>query len=296
MRLAENKLVPDPARNPVSAADLGVENVASVKATPARRRRKRQGHSFDLWRSAFSFLVFFLVWELSARYLVANPLFLAPPSEVASRAVELWHTGELQYNMWVSFQEFAIGFALAAVVGILGGVALAQSNAMRGFFDPLVSLAYSMPVIALGPLFILWLGIGIASKVAVIFLASLFPILINTVAGLTATDRHLVEVAHSLAATPGQLYRKVRLPSALPFIIAGLRLSVARALVGVVVAELFGARAGLGFMIMSATQGFDTASLFLAVIILAVAGVICVELFKYLEARLAPWRFQNTEE
>jgi ABC-type nitrate/sulfonate/bicarbonate transport system permease component len=267
-------------------------------AAPAAggKRKRRRWLQMDLGRSAFSFLVFFAVWEVTARWLIANPLFLSPPSEVAVRAVELWETGELQRHIWVSFVEFVCGFALASLAGIAGGVALAQSRAIRSFFDPLVSLAYSMPVIALGPLFILWLGIGIASKIAVIFLASLFPILINTVAGLTATDPHLVEVARSLDASAGQIYRKVRLPSALPFIIAGLRLSVARALVGVVVAELFGARAGLGFMIMSATQGFDTASLFLAVIILAIAGVICVEFFKYLEAWLAPWRFQNSEE
>jgi NitT/TauT family transport system permease protein len=208
----------------------------------------------------------------------------------------MWHSGELQKHLWISFVEFACGFALASVIGIGAGVALAQSNAIRGFFDPLISLAYSMPVIALGPLFILWLGIGIASKIAVIFLVAVFPILINTVAGLMATDRQLIEVAHSLGASPGQLYRKVRLPSAVPFIIAGLRLSVARALVGVVVAELFGARAGLGYLVMTSTTEFDTASLFLAVIILAVAGVICVEFFKYLESWLAPWRFQNTEE
>jgi ABC-type nitrate/sulfonate/bicarbonate transport system permease component len=261
-----------------------------------RRRPKRQRYTFDLWRSGFSFLVFFIVWEVVARYVIANQIFLASPSDVAVRAVEMWETGELQKHVWISFEEFACGFVLAAVIGIAAGIALAQSNAIRGFFDPIVSLAYSMPVIALGPLFILWLGIGIASKIAVIFLVAVFPILINTVAGLMSTDRHLVEVAHSLGASPGQLYRKVRLPSAVPFIIAGLRLSVARALVGVVVAELFGARAGLGYLVMTSTTEFDTAALFLAVIILAVAGVICVECFKYLESWLAPWRFQNSEE
>jgi NitT/TauT family transport system permease protein len=289
--------VADRAQNVASTAELAAERRPTGAASKsARRRRKRQGHTFDLWRSSISFIAFFIFWEVVARYVVANPLFLAPPTDVALRAVEMWHTGELQRHIWISFEEFACGFVLASIVGILGGVALAQSNAVRGFFDPLVSLAYSMPVIALGPLFILWLGIGIASKIAVIFLVGLFPILINTVAGLMATDRHLIEVAHSLGASPGQLYRKVRLPSAVPFIIAGLRLSVARALVGVVVAELFGARAGLGYLVMTSTTEFDTASLFLAVIILAVAGVVCVEFFKYLEAWLAPWRFQNTEE
>src|SRR5215204_1707552 len=144
--------------------------------------------------------------------------------------------------------------------------------------------------IALGPLFILWLGIGVASKIAIVFLTAVFPILINTVAGLTNTDRTLIEVARSLGASGQQIYTKVRLPASLPFIIAGLRLSVARALVGVVVAELFGARAGLGFLILNAAQAFDTAGLFVGVIVLAVAGVISVELLKWIEAWLAPWR------
>jgi NitT/TauT family transport system permease protein len=112
---------------------------------------------------------------------------------------------------------------------------------------------------------------------------------------LTTTERTLIDVARSLSATPIQIYTKVRLPAALPFIIAGLRLSVARALVGVVVAELFGARAGLGFMIVNSAQSFDTAAVFVGVFILAVAGVVSVELLKLLEIKLAPWRFQNEE-
>jgi NitT/TauT family transport system permease protein len=105
-----------------------------------------------------------------------------------------------------------------------------------------------------------------------------------------------MDVAHSFGASESQIYTKVRMPAALPFIIAGLRLSVARALVGVVVAELFGARAGLGFLIVNSAQAFDTAGLFVGVILLAVTGVISVEFLKWLEAKLAPWRFQDSGE
>ncbi len=182
--------------------------------------------------------------------VVDNPLFFASLTAIAQRGWELWRSGELQVHLWVSFVEFAGGFALAAVVGILGGIGMAASRSARGFFDPWVSMLYATPILALGPLFILWLGIGVASKIAIIFLTAVFPILINTLVGLTTTDRILIDVARSLGATPRQIYLKVRMPAALPFIIAGLRLSVARALVGVVVAELFGARAGLGFLIL----------------------------------------------
>ena len=129
-----------------------------------------------------------------------------------------------------------------------------------------------------------------------IFLTSVFPILINTLAGLTTTDRVLLDVVRSYGATRAQLYTKVRMPAALPYIIAGLRVSVARALVGVVVAELFGARAGLGFLIFRAAQSFDTAGIWVAVFIFAICGVASVEFLKWIERRMAPWRFQNVEE
>ena len=246
-----------------------------------------------LWRGVAGLAVVALAWELAARFVVANPLFLSPLSDVVLRGRDLWTAGELQTNIWVSFQEFAWGFGLAAAVGVLLGICLAEWRALREFTDPVISLLYATPLIALGPLFILWMGIGIGSKVAIIFLTAVFPIVINTVIGLTTVDRTLIDVGRSLGGSPAQIYRKVRLPASLPFIIAGLRLSVARALVGVVVAELFGARAGLGFMIVNYAQSFDTPAVFLGVIILAVAGVTSVELLKLLEARLAPWRFER---
>jgi NitT/TauT family transport system permease protein len=243
-----------------------------------------------------SFAIAIVLWEFCARVLIHNNLFFAPLSAVAERAIELWSTGELQTHIEVSFVEFAGGYLLSVVVGILLGIVLAESKLVRGLVDPWVSMLYATPIIALGPLFILWLGIGVASKIAIVFLTAVFPILINTVTGLTNTDRTLLEVARSFGAGPRQIYTKVRLPAAIPFIVAGLRLSVARALVGVVVAELFGSRAGLGFLILNSAQSFDTAGLFVGVIILAIAGAVSVELLKWLEATLAPWRLQDDGE
>ncbi len=243
-----------------------------------------------IWRGAISLIVATVAWEIVARYIVHNTLFLAGPVAVAQKAADLWATGELQKNIWTSFSEFVLGFSLSAVAGIGFGIVLAHSRKTRQYVDAWVSMLYATPLIALGPLFILWMGVGLPSKIAIIFLTAVFPILINTVAGLTGTDPQLIEVARSFGAAPMQVYEKIRFPAALPFIIAGLRLGVARALVGIVVAEFFGARAGIGFMILSSAQTFDTASVFLGVIILAVAGVLTVEFLKWLEVRLAPWR------
>jgi NitT/TauT family transport system permease protein len=236
-----------------------------------------------LW-TGLSFLTAAVLWELTAHYLVTSPILFVPLCAVATRAVELWDSGELQTHIWVSFIEFASGFALAIAAGVALGIVLAGSRILRSLFGPWVSMLYATPVIALGPLFILSLGIGVASKIAVVFLTAVFPIVINTVAGLTATDPALVDVARSFGATEAQIYRKIRIPAAAPFIIAGLRLSVARALVGVVVAEMFGARAGLGFLILTSTQNFDTAALFLGVIIFALAGTVFVGLLNWLES------------
>ena len=247
-------------------------------------------------RWCVSFAIAIVLWEFCARVLVANNLFFTPLSDIAVRSVELWSTGELQNHIYVSFIEFAGGFALAVALGILLGVVLAEFPLVRGLVDPWVSMLYATPIIALGPLFILWLGIGVISKSSIVFLVAVFPILINTVSGLTTTDKVFIEVAESFGANARQIYVKVRMPAALPFIVAGLRLGVARALVGVVVAELFGARAGLGFLILNSAQSFDTAGVFVGVIILAIAGVLSVELLKWLEFKLAPWRHQESEE
>jgi ABC-type nitrate/sulfonate/bicarbonate transport system permease component len=247
-------------------------------------------------QTAGSFLAAAIIWELTARYLVKSPLFFVPLGKIALKAVALWKSGDLQNDMLVSGIEFASGFGLATLIGILIGVGLAASSVARRFFEPWISMLYATPIIALGPLFILALGIGVAAKIVIIFLTAVFPIIINTVAGLTTTDRNLIEAARSFGATPRQIQVKVRIPSALPFIIAGLRLGVARALVGVVVAELFGARAGLGFLILTSAQNFDTAALFVGVLILAITGVVSVEFLKWLEARLAPWREEESEE
>lgn len=247
------------------------------------------------WRATLGLFICAVIWEIVARYIVANPLFFCSLSDVFFRAIEMWSAGELQTHIWVSFVEFFWGFSAAIVVGVIGGALLAEWRGPREILDPVLSLLYAMPIIALGPIFILWMGIGVGSKIWIIFLTAVFPIIINTVAGFTNTDRTLVEVCRSFGAKRAAIYLKVRLPSAIPFIIAGLRLSVARALVGVVVAEFFGARAGLGFLIINAAQGFDTAGVFVGVLILSIAGVLSVELLKKLEDRLLPWQKHGLE-
>lgn len=247
----------------------------------------------SLWRKVLSLAAAAVLWELTATYLVTNRLFFAPLSAVFAKIHSMWVAGTLQTDIVASFETFATGFVAATIAGILLGVLMALSEWVRDIVDPWVSAMYATPYIALAPLFALWLGIGLAAHSAVVFLGVFFPVLISTYSGLVTTDPILLEVARSFNAGQTQLFTKVRFPAAVPFIITGLRLGVARGLVGVVAAEIFGASAGLGYRIQISGNSFDTAGVFAGIFIFAATGVVSVEALKLLEQRLAPYRFQK---
>jgi len=230
-----------------------------------------------------------LLWELISRVLVANALFLAAPSQILAAIVALARSGELWKHLSISAIEFALGYVIASVIGIGLGFAMASSAVAKRALQPWISGLYATPTIALAPLFILWLGIGIWSKVLVVIFLVLFPVTINTEAGLRTTSARLIEMLRSFGATPRQIFFKLSLPSAMPFILAGLKLGIGRGLIGVVVAELFGSRAGLGRLISQSADAFNMPELFAGVIILAVAGIVMTAGFTWLERVLVPW-------
>jgi NitT/TauT family transport system permease protein len=238
---------------------------------------------------ALSVVVGLLVWEFVSRVVVANALFLAAPSQIFAAIIALAETGELWRHLGVSSAEFALGYVIASVLGIAAGLSMANSAAVKQAMTPWVSGLYATPTIALAPLFILWFGIGIWSKVLIVVLLVFFPVTINTEAGLRTTSERLIEMLRSFGASPRQIFFKVALPSAVPFILAGLKLGIGRGLIGVVVAELFGSRAGLGRLISASADAFNMPDLFAGVVVLAVAGILMTAGFSWLEARLVPW-------
>jgi NitT/TauT family transport system permease protein len=240
-------------------------------------------------RGLLSLLIVGLAWEIAGRS-GRWPLILAPISDIWVKFVQLAATGELGRHILVSLNEFFVGFAVAAVFGILLGVAMASSEAIKDFVDPWVSAVYATPTVALAPLFIFVFGIDAPSKMAVVFLLAVFPIVINTATGIRSTDQVYIEAARSFSATRTQIFTKVLIPSSLPFIIAGLRLGIGRGLVGVVVGEFIGARAGLGYMIFRSSQGFQIDAMWVGVFLLAGTGVLAVSILQRVERRLAPWR------
>lgn len=231
-----------------------------------------------------------LLWEFVARVIIHNTAFLAAPSVVAVRAWQMLLDGSLLYNGWVSFQELIVGFVLGVAVGIVIGAAMVQWRVVNDALELWIAALYAAPMIALAPILIIWFGIGTASKIAVVFILVVFPIIINTQAGLESVDRRLLLVARSFCANGWKTFRTVALPSAAPFIVAGMRQAVGRGLIGVVVGELFGAKAGLGNIITTASSVFDMATLFVAVVVLSLAGVLLTALLRSFELRLAAWR------
>jgi NitT/TauT family transport system permease protein len=229
------------------------------------------------------------LWELLSRFLVANALFLAAPSQIFVAIYYLAKSGELWRHMSISGIEFLLGYVIASFMGILLGLAMARSDAAKKVLQPWISGLYATPTIALAPLFILWFGIGIWSKVLVVIFLVLFPVTINTEAGLRTTSLRLIEMLKSFGATSIQIFFKLSLPFATPFILAGLKLGIGRGLIGVVVAELFGSRAGLGRLISQSADAFNMPDLFAGVVILAVAGIVLTAGFGWLERTLVPW-------
>ena len=240
-------------------------------------------------RGLLSLVIVGLVWEIAGRS-GRWPLILAPISEIWVKFLQLAATGELMRHVLVSLNEFFVGFAIAAVLGILLGIAIASSEAVKDFIDPWVSAVYATPTVALAPLFIFMFGIDAPSKMAVVFLLAIFPVVINTATGIRATDQVYIEAARSFSASRGQIFTKVLIPSALPFIVAGLRLGIGRGLVGVVVGEFIGARAGLGYLIFRSSQAFQIDAMWVGVFLLAGTGVLAVIVLQKVERRMAPWR------
>lgn len=270
---------------------VGMDTPATTQISPKSSRSRIRTQ-----RTVTSVILLLICWELAGRYLLTNRLFFAPPSEVLLAAHRLWVTGELQTHVMTSFTELLVGLILAIVIGVVIGILQGVSVRVRDYTEIYVTILFATPLVAIAPLLILWMGIGIESKIVVVLLTAVFPIIINTAAGIRATDSVLIEVARSFCATNSQIITKVLLPSSLPFVLAGVRLAVGRGIVGVVVGELFGSQAGLGNLIQTAGQTFDVPALFVGVFTLAGAGVLLTELARFAEMRALRWRRSLLED
>jgi ABC-type nitrate/sulfonate/bicarbonate transport system permease component len=230
------------------------------------------------------------VWEGMWRAGLISPLFFSGPSAIGARFAQDWVEGTLLADIAYSGRNFALGFALAAVTGVALGVLVGWYRRLRYLVEPFVNAFYATPRIAMVPLIILWFGIGIWSKVFVVFLSAFFPILVNTIAGVKALDADLLRAARSFCASDRQIFATVAIPGSVPFILTGVRQGVAHGLIGVVVGEMFAGSQGIGFMIAYGGQTFATDTLFVGVAIIAFAGILLTWTAELLQRRFSRWR------
>ena len=238
---------------------------------------------------AASVIFVLTVWQLSADAKLAG-IFLPSPLAVTQAGVKLFQKGDIWLDIATSGQELVYGYGLAVVVGLVLGLLMGWYTRFQYALDPYVNFFYSTPRIVLVPLFIIWLGIDVESKVAVIFLGALFPIIINTMAGVRTTEAALLRVARSFGASDALIFRRVVLPGSVPFILTGFRLGVGHALTGVVVGELIAAKHGVGKLISDYGVTLQMDKMFVGVIIIAGTGMLLTTVLGRIERRFQSWR------
>ena len=237
--------------------------------------------------------LFFIAWEAFGRDF--NPLFMTYPSAIGKAAWEIAGNGELLTALKQSFVPLSIGLAISIVLGVVIGVLMGQFWFVEYTIDPFVNALYATPRIALVPLIILWAGLGVVGKIVILVSIAIFPVIINTYAGIKDVRGSLLEIGAAYSATPTQIFFKIVLPAAVPFIMAGIRLAVGLAIIGLVVAEFFTAISGLGGLITNYANVFATAKVFVPIIVIAVLGVALTELVVQIEKRLSRWRVLERE-
>jgi ABC-type nitrate/sulfonate/bicarbonate transport system permease component len=229
-------------------------------------------------------VTFLVAWELVGNILqLINPMFMSAPSLIFTAAVNMFSSGEIYNDLYVSGIELFWGYLLSALVAVPFGIMVGWYKRASYIFDPFINAMNATPRVALLPLVIIWLGIGI------IFLGAVFPILINTRDGVKTTPYNLLTAARSFGASEWMLFKTVVLPSTIPFILTGMRLGLGRAIVGVMVGELYAATAGIGFMITVAGATFQTDKVFVGVLIFALTGMIGMEVLTRIERRFDKW-------
>jgi NitT/TauT family transport system permease protein len=234
-------------------------------------------------------------WEAAVRLLEVPSWLIPTPSAVAAA---LWRglSSKLYLaHLWVTLQEIVLGFLLGAGIGFLLGAAIALNRTLAYFLTPYVLVFQTIPKVALAPLIVLWFGLGINSKIVAAAIICFFPVMVNTIAGLNAADPERVDLLRSMDATRLQIFRMLRLPTAGPFIFAGLEIAVTFALIGAIITEFLGAEQGIGMLLQSMNFTMDVAGSFSILVVLSIVGVTLTSLITVLRRRVMFWDAGNSE-
>ena len=263
------------------------EEIINALSREVAKRRVMTALRVNLLRLAFVITVL-AFWELASGRII-DPAFLSRPSLIFMRLVELFSGGSIWVHFRVTILELLVGYAIGAGAGLIIGFLLGRSKILSDIFEPFIMAFYSIPKVALAPLFIFWLGIGIWSKVAMVALMVFFLVFFNTYSGVKNIDEELVNIARVMGAKRGQVTRRVVLPASSPFIIMGFKTAVPFAVIGAVIGEFIASNKGLGFYILYSANTFDAAGLFSGILIL-LAMVFCVnQALTALQQRVLRW-------
>jgi ABC-type nitrate/sulfonate/bicarbonate transport system permease component len=262
---------------------------APAKPARARKFRHRPMSPARRWTLRFASVAAILIaWQVYGGSI--NPILLSDPSAVAVAFVDMVRDGSLGHALASSLEVLGLGFLFGSVAGVVIGLAAGRSDTVAALTDLPVNALYAVPAVALVPVIVLWFGFEVTTKTVVVFLFVIFPVLINTMRGVREVDPELVEVARSFCSSERRMWFDLILPSALPFIVTGLRLAIGRALIGVIVAEYYTSLSGLGELITTNASNFQTARMFVPIVVIALLGVVFTALLELAERRLVPWR------
>jgi NitT/TauT family transport system permease protein len=258
----------------------------SAQGEAASERPRRRVPSWLITVASVALVL--LVWEWFGRDV--NPVFGSYPSAIALAFVDLVRIGKLGTALLESLQPFVAGYLLAIALGVPLGLLIGRFRVAEAGLGIYITAGYAMPLVALVPLLVLWLGLGFAVKAAVVFLMSVFPICINTWLGVAAVPKSLIDVGKAFVAPNLVILTRIVLPATLPYIMAGIRLAVGRAVVAMVIAEFFTSISGLGAIIINSANNFDTATMFVPIVVLMVLAIGLNALIGCVERRVAPWQ------
>jgi NitT/TauT family transport system permease protein len=236
------------------------------------------------------------IWELisgstrDGEFALVDKFWMSQPSDILARLADWIGKGTLWFHMAITLQEMAIGFVIGSVGGVLIGFLLGQNRALARIFDPFIMAFYSIPKLALAPLFILWFGIGLEPKIVLVSTVVFLLVFLNTYSGVRDVDQEVIDVFRLMGASQRDLFTKIVLPSASPWILTGLKLAVPYSLIGAVVGEIMASNKGLGYLLMHSQGQFDTAGLFAAIFILMIMGLLINEIVNRSEERLLRWK------
>ncbi|HWL31633.1 MAG TPA: ABC transporter permease [Xanthobacteraceae bacterium] len=277
----------------VGDTDQGVADDQARAERAAAARRRRTGLQ-NLGIRLASLTIFLVLWEIAGASV--DPALFTTPSKVAVAAVDMIGSGELWEGLWPSLVVLVMGLTLAIIFGTVLGLALARFRVLDVGLTVYITFLYSIPSVALVPLIVLWAGYETTAKVIILFMFAFFPMVINTYQGVKAVDTKLLEVGRAFRCSERQLWANIVLPGSLPFIVTGIRLAVGRGMIGMVLADLYTAISGIGYLIVRTASTFQVDKMFVPIVTLGLLGVLLTALLRMVEVRVAPWTAAGSED